>query len=148
MKRFLTALILVVIVGTGTYVLMRNKSNASASTSNTSTTASSSTNRPGTKLADSQYANYAYLISGDSLSADAQQALTGFTMTKQATSDGGMQIILTAKQSNYHNQTYTLKPGQSLYFIETSLGDDQGDQDTMLNDDTAVIVDANGYLVQ
>jgi LysM repeat protein len=100
----------------------------------------------GTMLADSPYANYAYLISSNSLSADAQKALTGFKLTKSSNADGSTTYTLTAINPEYKTQTYTVQSGQKLYFIERNLGDDAGEE-RFLGDDMALVVDAQGKIV-
>ena len=102
------------------------------------------------KLSDTQYWRAAHLISGDSPDASAQRALAGFNVDKKVMGDGTTQITLTTTTPGYVNQSYTLQPGQQLYFIETSMGDDSTNpsQEFNLGDDTAVIVDAQGYVVQ
>lgn len=100
------------------------------------------------KFSDQPYYSYSYLISGDNLSADAQTALAGFTLNKQVLADGNTQIKLTATESTYKDQQYTLKPGEQLYFIEKFLGDDQGDKEGNIRDDMAVVVDNQGNVVQ
>jgi hypothetical protein len=104
----------------------------------------------GTLFSDSPYASYAYLISTSPLSSQAKEATTGFAITSVQNSNGSATYRLATARSNYVNQTYTLEPGQKLYFIERSLGDDDASSDTdyMLGDDTAIIVDTNGYIVQ
>ena len=102
----------------------------------------------GTKLSDEPYANYAYEVDPNNLSAQAKQALAGFTVSSKALDAGDTQITLAATGNpEYHTQVYTLKPGQKLYFIEKSWGDDGGDKDFSYGDDTAVVVDQNGYVV-
>jgi len=101
----------------------------------------------GTKLTDSQYANNAYLISGDSLDATAQAATSGFSIQKTSNPDNTTTISLTSTNPGYTNQTYTLQAGQQLYFIEQNSGDD-GTGDAFIGDDRAIIVDAQGYIVQ
>lgn len=114
----------------------------------TGSVVSGNSNSNETKLSDSPYANYAYLISSDPLSADAQQAISGFNINKQTNSDGTTTINLIALNPEYQNQTYTLQPGQSLYFIERSMGDDGNGTENFLGDDHAIIVDSNGYIIQ
>lgn len=92
--------------------------------------------------------NYAYLISGGSLSAEAKNAIAGFTVSTQTMSDGSQNITLNAISSQYQDQSYIVQSGQSLYFIERSMGDDQAPSvENALGDDFAVVVDANGYIV-
>lgn len=101
----------------------------------------------GQKFSDQSYYNSAYLISSDTLSSDAQKALTGFQMDKRSMPDGTMQITLKALEPSYHDQQYTLKPGEQLYFIEKFWADDQSGQENNINDDTAVIVDSQGNVI-
>lgn len=102
------------------------------------------------KFSDQKYYSNAYLISSASLSADAQKALNGFQMTKQTLADGSTQVVLKALNSEYRDQQYTLKPGEQLYFIERFSGDDDQGQnkDNNTGDDSAVIVDSQGNVVQ
>jgi len=146
--------ILVVLV-LAAVVVIATRSNSTGSTIANSNT-QSSTNSAGTgsttsmKFSDSPYYPYRYLISGDTLSPDAQNAITGFNLSKTSNSDGTTTYTLTALKSEYVSQTYTLQPGQSLYFIERSMGDDDtaGNTDYNLGDDMAVVVDSNGNIVQ
>lgn len=100
------------------------------------------------KLSDQPYFKQAYLIDPTNLSSDAKQALTGFSITSQTLPNGDTQIVLEAKKAGYQTQTYALKPGQHLYFVERTLLDDKNDQDNNYRDDFAVVVDANGYVAK
>jgi len=102
------------------------------------------------KFADSPDYKNAYKVFPGVLSADAKKALTGFDMQTKDLGDGSTQITLVAKKQEYTTQTLTVKKGESLYFIETFAMDDNQEEDTDngLKDDTAVVVDANGYLVK
>ncbi len=97
---------------------------------------------------DSPFAANAYLISTDTYDARTQQALSGFRVDKKTLADGSLQITLNAQNTEYQTQTYVVKPGEKLYFIERSLGDDMGSQDINIHDDRALLVDASGYIVQ
>lgn len=101
-----------------------------------------------TKLSDSRDANNAYLISGDTLDAATQRAISGFSIQKTPNADGTTTISLTSSNPEYQNQSYTLQSGEQLYFIERSLGDDSNNEEGALGDDSAIIVDAQGYIVQ
>lgn len=98
-------------------------------------------------LADEPYASKAHLISADILDNDAKIAIIGFGIKKTVNADGTTTIALTSNNPEYKDQTYTLQPGQKLYFVETSSGDDSSNQDRFLGDDRGVIVDADGYVV-
>ena len=100
------------------------------------------------KFSDQSYFKNAYLISGDTLSADATAALAGFKMEKKVLPDGTVQINLKAEEAKYHDQSYTLKSGEQLYFIDKFLGDDQGNTESNIGDDTAVVVDSQGNVTQ
>jgi len=102
----------------------------------------------GTKLIDEPYFSKAYLISSDTLDTAAQNAISGFSLSKTALADGSVNITLKALNSEYTDRSYTVQPGQSLYFIEMSGGDDSPPNgERYINDDSAVIVDSNGYVV-
>jgi hypothetical protein len=100
----------------------------------------------GVVLKNSPMASYAYLIDSGPPSAKTIQALNGWDVAKKMLADGSLQITLTAKGSDDVNQQYTVKPGHSLYFIEMTMGDDQGNADLNLRDDYGVIVDQNGIV--
>ena len=101
------------------------------------------------KLSDSSFAAVSYKIYPGTMSSQAKQAMTGFAMQTKTASDGSALVTLVANKSGYRTQTYTVKTGQSLYFIERMPRDDSLGQDTdhLFGDDTAVVVDANGYIV-
>jgi hypothetical protein len=99
------------------------------------------------KLSDTGYWAYAHLVSGDTLDSAAQEAMVGFIREKKTLSDGTTQVLLKATDPGYKDHTYILKQGEQLYFIETSMGDDSKTQEFSLGDDTAVVVDSQGYIV-
>lgn len=155
MKKFAIIFVVILILGIGTALLLNSSgSQIIAVNSPTQNSGQSQTNAvvgatpsQGIKLSDESYANKAYLISSDTLSAQAQRAIAGFQIQKQVTSDGGTDIMLKALQPEYQDQKYHLKPGDQLYFIEMSMGDDNGGQEYNLGDDNAVVVDSKGYIV-
>jgi hypothetical protein len=100
------------------------------------------------KFSEQAYFKNAYLISAYTLSNDAKMALTGFKMEKKIMPDGTTKIDLKALETQYHDQSYTLKNGEQLYFIDKFLGDDQGNSESNIGDDTAVIVSSDGVIVQ
>jgi hypothetical protein len=91
----------------------------------------------------------AYQIFPGPLSDQAKLAMTGFMTKTESQMDGSVVVTMTATNTEYKNQQYTVKPGYSLYFIEKSLGDDSASENTdrFLPDDMAVLVDAQGYVV-
>lgn len=96
---------------------------------------------------NSVYKPYAYLISTDRIDASTQQALSGFKLERQNNSDGSQTITLKALDPSYADQSYAVKPGEKLYFIETSLGDDPDNHELSLSDDSAILVNAQGYII-
>lgn len=102
------------------------------------------------KFSDSVNYKYAYKIFPGTLSATARQAITGFAMTSKNLPDGSTQVTLTAEKPEYRTQSYTVKSGETLYFIEMNLRDDNSEEneDMNLHDDTAVLVNSQGYITQ
>jgi len=98
-------------------------------------------------FSDSPLSQNAYLISTATYDANTQKALTGFTVTKNTLADGSMQVTLNAQIPGYQTQTYIVKPGEKLYFIEGMQGDDSGNTDKNGIDDSAILVDTSGYIV-
>ena len=99
-------------------------------------------------FSDSPYYRYAYVVSTDNLTPIAKLALSGFDLTKKTLSDGSVQYDLATMKGNYVNQTYVVKSGQKLYFIDTELGEDGvPSYEGSLGDDFAVVVDQKGYVV-
>jgi hypothetical protein len=119
----------------------------SANRAQTNATSGSPATNSGTRLADTPQWKYAHLISEDSLDPAAQEAISGFTLQKSKLPDGNLQIKLIAKEQGYKDQSYTLQPGQQLFFIEKFMGDDTDGREFNIGDDTAVIVDSNGHIV-
>jgi hypothetical protein len=103
-------------------------------------------NTSGQKFTDQSYYQNSYLISGDSLSPDAEKALTGFKMERKPMPDGSTEVSLKAEEPQYHDQKFTLKPGEQLYMIDYMLGDDSGKERNIF-DDSAVVVDSQGVVV-
>ena len=161
-KWIVIAIVAIVIVGGIYYVVRHNGSAKKTNSSDSSVTATKkdksakapavaadTTSGQKLKFTDQDYAKNSYLISGDApLSADAKLVLTGYAMSKQVNTDKTVTITLKALKSEYHDQSYTLKPGEQLYFIEKFLQDDQNENETNLHDDTAAIVAADGTIVE
>jgi hypothetical protein len=140
---FIFSLIIVACTKTSSYAQTNNNTNA-----NQQTTTNQNANTGKVLFSTSQYAANSYLISGETLDSAAQTATSGFNIQKSTLPDGSLQINLTSTNPEYHDQTYTLTAGQKLYFIEAFLGDDSDNREANLGDDTAIVVDADGYIVQ
>ena len=123
---------------------------APTSAPTTPSQASSTAAMTAKKFSDSDDYKYSYKIFPGTLSADSKQAMAGFAFTTKGMSDGSTQITLTSQNQFYKTQQYVVKAGDSLYFIERNINDDDSEKDTdsKYTDDTAVIVDPQGYIAQ
>ncbi len=93
--------------------------------------------------------SHAYQIFPGQLTSQAQQAINGFDMKTSDLADGSTKITLTSKDQTDQSQSYTVKSGQKLYFVEMVLRDDANTgHDINLHDDYGVIVDGNGMVVR
>ncbi|MFA6585620.1 MAG: hypothetical protein WCS86_00465 [Candidatus Paceibacterota bacterium] len=145
----ITIIIIIIIIILGVWLYT-----ASSSTVNIQSNANAPTtidnNLGGTTaqlFSDSPLASNAYLISTLTYDANTKKALSGFIVTKKVLTDGSTQYTLKAQDPKYQTQIYTVKPGEKLYFIEQNLSDDNGSTDKFPGDDTAILVDANGYII-
>ncbi len=101
----------------------------------------------GQKLSATPFASNAVLIYPGQLSSNAKAALVGFNLTTKTMADGSTQVSLTPTESGYTAQKYTVKSGQSLYFVEMNHRDDaSGTTDMNKRDDFAVVVNQNGMI--
>ena len=102
----------------------------------------------GSKFADNPLSSKAYLIAPatGALSADAQKATTGWTITSKDNGDSTTTVTLTPKEAEDVQQVFTLKSGDKLYFIEMTLIDDTTGVDENRADDMGVLVDQNGIV--
>ena len=102
------------------------------------------------KISDSADWPFAYLISEDPATFDVKtkEALAGFTVTSATLPDGSKVIKLKATEPQYQDQSYTLKTGQKLYFIEKFLQDDVNGQEKNMGDDKVVVTESDGTIVQ
>ena len=80
-------------------------------------------------------------------SSDAQRVLDGLTIQKTDLGGGNVSVAL-AKNGTTVNQTVTVGPGQTVYFIEKTSMDDAPNQDIGTRDDYLVAVDAHGDILQ
>lgn len=151
---WILVLAVVVIAGAGAYYYFSaNKDNSAVAQNQTQDQTqqqqqTQATATPGVKFSDTNFAKYAYLISGTSnYDSKTKAALAGFKVDRKAQPDGTEVITLNATNPEYQTQTYAVKPGEKLYFIETTLRDDPVGQELNMGDDKAVVVDANGYIV-
>lgn len=102
----------------------------------------------GMNLKSTPLFKYAFQIAPGDLSTEAKHAVTGWNITAQNQSNGSTVVTLIPKDSDDTAQQYTIKPGQTLYFIEQTPTDDKADQDKDLNyrDDYGLVTDSQGNI--
>ena len=98
-------------------------------------------------FSDSSDFKNAYLISTDNYDAATQLAITGFKIDRKVLADGTQQINVIAQEPGYVSQSYAVKPGQKLYFVDRFLQDDQKGQEKNAHDDLTVLVGVDGYAI-
>ncbi|MDE1768230.1 MAG: hypothetical protein KGH67_02015 [Candidatus Micrarchaeota archaeon] len=121
-------------------------SHTASQSSVSATSGVTATNSNATLFASSPYAQYAYLISNDTLSQQAHAALAGFNLSNTKLANGTRKITI-ALQGTSQNQMLMLRPGYKLYIIETTFGDDGYGFDSSLGDDGFVLVNNTGYII-
>jgi hypothetical protein len=150
-KYIIIAIVVLVVVVGGWFLLYGGGASGGAAAPYAQIPASSSSPQASSTavfFSSSQYAKNAYLISATgTYDAATQKALDGFQVNKQVLSDGSLQIQLVALKSEYATQSYVVKPGEKLYFIESFAGDDSTSEDRSPGDDRAILVDAAGYIL-
>jgi len=151
MKNVIIGVLVIAVLVEG-YFLMMKKAAPSVAGVTTQVTPRPSGRPPmpvarGDKLADSAMEKFAYLIF-PTLSDDSKKVLTGFDVKTKKLADGSTQVDLVPKDSDDQFQSYVVKPGNSLYFIEMTPSDDKLDTDRDANyrDDYGIITDANGIV--
>ena len=146
MKKLLAGAFVVVLLGAG---CTPSAPPAASSGANVNEQAAANTPPADIKFVDQPFYKNAYLISGATMDDQTKTATTGFAITKKALADGTTEYDLKALKSEYKDQTYVIKPGEKLYFIETFMGDDAVNENLEkgFRDDMAVVVDANGDMV-
>ncbi len=122
--------------------------NSNAVNNNSVVKDSQSMKSTGNLFADSPAYKHAYQIFPGQLSSDAQTALAGFDMKTENLGNNSYRITLVAKAHDYKDQSVVISDGQKLYFVETSWGDDEANQDYAYRDDYTVVVDTNGYILK
>jgi hypothetical protein len=102
----------------------------------------------GQKFSDNPLSQKAYLIfpTIGTVSSDAQTALTGWDMKTTPNSDGSTQVDLIPKEAEDIKQSFTIRAGFKLYFIEATLVDDKTGVDENRGDDIGVLVSPDGIV--
>ena len=154
--------VLVVIAGASLYINNLNTpaNNISAAVIQTQTVTnpapvSASSTGSGVPLMQStgqQFSQYKYFSKAHevypTLAADTKTALGAFSYSKQDLGGGVYKFTLTNDAEGYKGQSVTVGPGQTVYFIEPSTGDDSATEDSITTDDSLVAVDAQGNILK
>ncbi len=151
--------VLVVIAGVSLYM---NNSNTPPSTAPVAATqtanpvpVAASGSTPTVPLMQStgqQFSQYKYFSKAHevypALAADTKAALGAFSYSQQDLGGGTYKFTLTNNAEGYKGQSVTVGPGQSVYFIEPSTGDDSATEDSITTDDILMAVDAQGNILK
>ncbi len=109
----------------------------------------SSQNATNITLAASGYATYAYLISSPITNSTAQRAIAGFNITQQELANGSVRITIAAVGNPTTGGNYTILPGEKLYYIDLSLGDDSAPSgEYNMGDDGIILTNTAGYIIK
>jgi hypothetical protein len=106
----------------------------------------SASGNAGPLLSSEPFAQFAYLVWPGTLSAAAQQAMSGLTILVSRQADG---LSVRAGVTGQPLPSAQFYPnGARVYVIESSLGDDSTNIDYNLGDDGLVVTDAHGRIRQ
>lgn len=117
----------------------------------TSTSTSTSTTSPAVKLgpalSSTQYASYAYRIYPGTVSASAQQAMAGYSISTKVSGANVVVAVSTVGSSQAPSQK-TYPAADKVYFVEASLGDDSGTTELNPGDDGLIVTNPQGRIVE
>ncbi len=137
------AFVVMVIIAVGSAVLLGGNPHPNAST--TISQAGQQSNSSKVLFASTQYAQYSYLISGNSLSQAASSALSGFNISVVALANGTKEITVSVAGAAT-GKAFDVAKGYRLYIVETTFSDDSFHFDSSLGDDGFIMMDPNGYV--
>lgn len=156
-KNIAIVVLIVLVVGMGGYILRSKMKARVMSEVKEKVTEASGSPAPkppmfigkGQKLADSPLAKMAYKVAPGEISADAKTALAGFKIDTKKNADGSLTVTFIPKDQDDQQQVYTVKSGETLYFVEVNPGDDNpaSDKEFNLRDDYGVLVDKDGIVL-
>lgn len=101
----------------------------------------------GPALSGSQYAQYAYRIYPGPVSASAQQAMAGYSITTKSSGANVVVVVSTAGSSTALSRK-AYSAADSVYFIEANFGDDSGVTELNPGDDGLVVTNPAGLIVE
>lgn len=104
----------------------------------------------GQKLSDVQMLSGATLIYPGVSDTDVNRTLINWTLSTTKNPDGTVTAKLTPvgleAAEGDATETFTLKPGDKLYFDDLNPNDDQPGMDVNTHDDLGILVDSNGVI--
>lgn len=97
----------------------------------------------GQTFADNPLSSKAFLIfpTTRALSSEAQTALTGWNIKKTPNADGSTQVDLIPSESADIKQSFIVKAGYKLYFVDLTSSDEKTGVEQNRGDDIGVLVD-------
>ncbi len=116
---------------------------APSQNSTTSTTAP----KLGPLLSSTQYASVAYQVYPGPESAQTKTATAGFNISVKVSGNNEI-VSVSVPGSSSAPQTSTFQKGDSVYFVETSLGDDSGSSDYSMGDDGIIVTNSQGRIIE
>jgi len=102
----------------------------------------------GPLLSSTPYASAAYLIYPGPMSPGAKQAIDGFSFSFAGAGASGelVRVYVIGQKAPVLSRVFP--SSEHLYFIETSFGDDPPGADLNGGDDSLVLTDARGHIIQ
>lgn len=123
----------------------KTSTSTTAAAGNSSTT--TTTPKLGPLLSSTQYASLAYKIYPGTPNSKTKLATTGFSI--QVKSSGNHEVLSVGLAgSSSPPQTSTIQKGDSVYFVETTLGDDSGNSDYSGGDDGVIVTNPQGRIIE
>ena len=101
----------------------------------------------GPLLSSTPYAAYSYQIYPGTPSANARQAMAGYSFTARLVGNS-VDFTLLVSGGGQPPDSKTYPASDHIYFVEANLGDDSGNAEYNFGDDGVVVTDASGHVVQ
>lgn len=123
----------------------------STGTSGSSTQGASATKSQATRgplLSSTPYAQAAYQVYPGTMSFTTKQAIDGFSFHFVPVGAKSEQVSVYVAGQSSAVLTKVFASSYRLYFIETSFGDDAPGTDLNGGDDSLILTDASGYIIQ
>ncbi len=140
---FVVIVVAIALVGTGYYI---GKGSNSTTTAKGTTTTYAAANTSAILFSSSQYAHMAYVLY-PSTPGSAQYQAAGFNVSITQAVNGSIVAMISSLSDPTVNSTFTFNNTDTLYFIDSSLGDDSPPSgEYSLGDDGVILVNSTGYI--